>query len=173
MITIALFEPEKPANVGNIIRTCMAFDLKLAIIGNLTFELSDKAFKRAEMDYCIGYEIKRYETIDDFLNAYKNTDGYFISRYSSKVYSDAKLSDKNKDYFFMFGKESTGIPKDVLLKYFDKTLRIPMCANCRSLNLSNCVSIIASECLRQQDFNDLATSEVIKGSDFIQKFNNK
>ena len=172
MITIALFEPEKPANVGNIIRTCMAFDLKLAIIGNLTFELSDKAFRRAEMDYCIGYEIKRYESIDEFLKAHNNDEGYFITRYSSLIYSDANLVDANKNYFFMFGKESTGIPKNVLNDNYERTLRIPMCPNCRSLNLSNCVSIIASECLRQQNFNNLATSEVIKGKDFLKKFCN-
>lgn len=169
MITICLFEPEKPANVGNIIRTCKSFNLKLAIIGKLTFELSDKAFKRAEMDYCIGFKIDRYDSIDDFLLKHEKDDGYFITRYSNKVYSDYDLKDSDKNYFFMFGKESTGLPKDVLKEHFSKTMRIPMCPDCRSLNLSNCVSIIASECLRQQNFNDLATCEVIKGEDFLFK----
>lgn len=171
MITIALFEPEKPANVGNIIRTCMAMDLKLAIIGDLTFQLTDKAFTRAKMDYCNGFDIARFKSIDEFLSAHHKDDGYFVTRYSNKIYSDYNLEDTNKNYFFMFGKESTGLPKKLLLDNFDKTMRIPMAANCRSLNLSNTVSIVASECLRQQNFLSLATSEVIKGEDFLQKFN--
>lgn len=171
MITIALFEPEKPANVGNIIRTCMAMDLRLAIIGELTFQLTDKAFTRAEMDYCIGFDIARFKTIDEFLFSHQKDDGYFVTRYSNKIYSDYKLTDTNKNYFFMFGKESTGLPKKLLFDNFEKTMRIPMAANCRSLNLSNTVSIIASECLRQQNFLSLATSEVIKGEDFLKKVN--
>ena len=85
MNRVVLFEPEKPANVGNIIRTCVAFDLKLTIIGNLTFELSDRSLKRAEMDYAIGFEIERFETIEDFRKVHGKEEGYYVTRYSKNV----------------------------------------------------------------------------------------
>lgn len=173
MNRIVLFEPEKPANVGNIIRTCMAFDLKLTIIGDLTFELSDHSLKRAEMDYAIGFDIERCKTIDEFLSKHKDEEGYYVTRYSKNTYCDFDLKDKKKDRFFMFGRESTGIPKDVLYKNMDKTMRIPMAIDARSLNLSNSVAIVISEVLRQQDFPNLSTSESIKGEDFLIRVNQK
>lgn len=168
MNRIVLFQPEKPANVGNIIRTCMAMDAKLTIIGPLTFELSDKTLKRAEMDYAVGFNIERIDTIEEFLKKHKNEEGYYVTRYSNKVYCDYDLKDTTKDYFFMFGRESTGIPKDVLKEHFDHTMRIPMAINARSLNLSNSVSIVLSDALRQQNFPNLSTVETIKGRDFLK-----
>lgn len=167
MNRIVLFEPEKPANTGNIIRTCMAFDAKLTIIGPLSFSLDDKAFMRAKMDYALNFEIERMDTIDEFLERYKKWEGYFVTRYSKHVYSTNDYSDDTKDYFFMFGRESTGIPYDVLRKHLDRTIRIPMAINARSLNLSDSVSIIISEVKRQQKFSSLAVSETIKGKDFL------
>lgn len=169
MNRIVLFQPEKPANVGNIIRTCMAMDAKLTIIGPLTFELSDKTLRRAEMDYAVGFDIERIDTIEEFLTKHKNEEGYYVTRYSNKVYCDYDLKDTTKDYFFMFGRESTGIPKDVLKEHFDHTMRIPMAINARSLNLSNSVSIVLSDALRQQNFPNLSTIETIKGKDFLKK----
>lgn len=170
MNRIVLFQPEKPANVGNIIRTCMAFNAKLTIIGPLTFELNDKNLRRAEMDYAIGFEIERYDTIDEFLSSHKDEIGFYITRYSENVYSDKCMNEKGKDYFFMFGRESSGIPKEVLKEHLDMTLRIPMAINARSLNLSNSVAIILSEALRQQDFPSLSTIETIKGRDFLKNY---
>ncbi len=170
MNKIVLFEPEKPANTGNIIRTCKAFDSKLTIIGPTSFELTDKAFRRAEMDYCIGFEIERFDTIDEFLKAYPSYEGFYVTRYSKNVYSRMDYSNPAKNRFFMFGRESTGIPKDVLKKHLDHTIRIPMTADSRSLNLANSVSIVLSEALRQQNFFGLATKEEIKGEDFLENY---
>ncbi len=167
MNRIVLFEPEKPANTGNIIRTCMALDAKLTIIGPLSFSLDDKALSRAHMDYAINFEIERFDTIEQFLNKYKNWDGYFVTRYSKNVYSEMDYSDQTKDYFFMFGRESTGIPHNILREHIDKTIRIPMAINARSLNLSDSVSIILSEAKRQQHFSSLSLTETIKGKDFL------
>ena len=169
MVTIVLYRPEKPANVGNIIRTCMAFSMNLCIIGELSFSLSDKAFKRAEMDYCIGFDIERYDTIQEFLLKHKEDEGYFVTRYSNKVYSSFDLKEKNKNFFFMFGRESNGLPKELLKENVDRAMRIPMMPNCRSLNLSNTVAIVASEFLRQNSFLSLSTKECIKGEDFLLK----
>ncbi len=170
MNRIVLFEPEKPANIGNIIRTCMAMDAKLTIIGPLTVSLDEKALRRAEMDYAIGFEIERFDTIDDFLKVHGKEDGYYITRYSEHTYCDFDFSDVGKNHFFMFGRESTGIPKDVLKDHYEKTARIPMAINARSLNLSNSVAIVLSEALRQQDFYSLATTETIKGRDFLKNY---
>lgn len=164
---IVLFEPEKPANVGNIIRTCMAMDAKLTIIGNLTFEISDRNLRRAEMDYAIGFDIERCQSLEEFMTKHPSSEVFYVTRYSAKVYSDYDLSDVKKERFFLFGKESTGIPKDVLREHYDHTMRIPMAIDARSLNLSNSVAIVLSEALRQQNFPNLATTETIKGKDFL------
>lgn len=170
MNKIVLFEPEKPANTGNIIRTCKAFDSPLTIIGPTSFELTDKAFRRAEMDYCIGFEIERFDTIDEFLAHYPGYEGFYVTRYSKNVYSRMNYENPSKNRFFMFGRESTGIPKDVLKAHLDHTIRIPMTADSRSLNLSNSVAIILSEALRQQNYFGLATREEIKGEDFLIQY---
>lgn len=170
MNRVVLFQPEKPANVGNIIRTCMAFDCKLTIIGPLTFSLDDKAFKRAEMDYAIRFDIERIETIEEFLKIHGHEDGYYVTRYSEKTYCDFDFSSVSKNHWFMFGRESTGIPKEVLKQHYEKTMRIPMAIDARSLNLSNSVAIVLSEALRQQDFFNLSTTETIKGKDFLKNF---
>ena len=104
MNRVVLYQPEKPANVGNIIRTCMAFDLKLTIIGPLTFTLDDHALKRAEMDYAIGFEIERFDTFEEFLKAHPNEEGYYVTRYSNKTYSDYDLKDVSNNYPLEFQK---------------------------------------------------------------------
>ncbi len=169
MITIVLYEPEKPANTGNIIRTCQAFDMKLAIVGKPSFEISDKALRRAEMDYAIGFEIEQYPDYDSFLKKHKE-EGYYVTRYSDRTYSNFDFSDPKKDIFLMFGKESTGIPKEILKAHLDRCMRIPMTINSRSLNLSNSVAIVASEVLRQRNFQGLSTVENIKGCDFLKNY---
>ena len=167
MRKIVLFQPEKPANTGNIIRLCMAMDFSLAIIEPISFRLDDKSLKRAGMDYALGFPIERYRDLDTFLKAHASYEGYFVTRYSPNVYSDFDLSDPNRDQFYLFGRESTGLPRQLLEANVRKTMRIPMAINARSLNLSDCVSIIAGEVNRQQDYHGLAVRECIKGKAFV------
>lgn len=164
---IVLFEPEKPGNVGNIIRTCMALNAGLKIIGPLSFDLSDKSLRRAGMDYLIGFPIEFIKDLDEYMNKYGKEDNYFVTRYSKHVYTRMDYSSVLHDHYFMFGRESTGIPHDFLRKHYEKTVRIPMVPEARSLNLSNSVAIVLSEALRQQGFEGLATQEEIKGPDFL------
>ena len=169
MIHIVLYRPEKPLNTGNIMRTCMAIKAKLHIIGPITFSLQEKDLKRAGLDYIETLDYTYYENIEEFNKKVGKTEIFFISRYGDKTYSNEDFSDSVKDYYVMFGRESTGISHDILREHMDHVLRIPMVANARSLNLSNCVAIVAYEILRQQNFLDLATSETIKGEDFLLK----
>lgn len=167
MRKIVLFQPEKPANTGNIIRLCMALDFSLAIVGEPSFDLSEKALKRAAMDYALTLEIERHPTLEAFLRGHANYDGYFVTRYAKKAYCDYDLSNHERNQFYMFGKESTGLPKDLLQNHLDRLMRIPMAIDARSLNLANSVAIIASEVNRQQGFAGLARMETIKGKDFV------
>lgn len=166
MINIVLFQPEKPSNVGNILRTAQATNSFVHIIGPLTFDLSEKSLKRAGMDYIHLERVKIYDCIDEFYMENKDKDIYYISRYSNQVYSNFNFK-KNSDIYFMFGRESSGIPYNILRNNFKKALRIPMEENSRSLNLSNCVSIVVYEALRQNNFYDLSTKETIKGEFFL------
>jgi len=167
MLGIILFRPEKPANLGNIMRTCVATDTKLFVIGPLSFELSDKELRRAGMDYINDLDYKYYDSYDLFLKDFKNKNIFYVTRYSKNCYSTTDYSNVVDDIYFMFGRESTGISHDVLLDNITKTIRIPMVASARSLNLSNSVSIVLFEALRQQKFTGLATREEIKGEDFL------
>ncbi len=166
MLNIVLYEPEKPANTGNIIRTCMCFNMKLHIIGPITFSFEDKYLKRAEMDYVKECDITFYDGYDDFLSrGYKGQFVYF-TRYGLKSF-DKCVFEKDKDIYLLFGKESTGIPKSILKDNLDKAYRLPMKSDARSLNLSNCVAIGAYEALRQVGFDGLSDKEVIKGADWL------
>lgn len=168
MINIVLYEPEIPQNTGNIMRTCMAFRMRLHLIEPLGFSFDDKYLKRSHMDYINEVDYTVYKDYDDFLD--KNRDGQFVffSRYGMQNF-DKCVFDKDKDIYIVFGKESTGIPKSILAGHLSETYRLPMKANARSLNLSNCVAIGAYECLRQVGFDGLSEVEVIKGSDWLLK----
>lgn len=167
MINIVLYRPEKPQNTGNIIRTSMAIGAKLHIIGPITFSIDNNDLKRVSMDYIKDAKIIYYDSIEDFYLKHKKHQIVYITRYANKVYSDYDFSNSALDLYVMFGRESTGIPHEILKENYDKCLRLPMVADARSLNLSNCVAIICYEILRQQKFNNLATSEMIKGEDFL------
>ena len=169
MIHVILYRPEKPLNTGNIMRTCMAVKAKLHIIGPITFSLAEKDLKRAGLDYIESLDYDYYENLEEFNKKHSNINIFYISRYGDKVYSNEDFSDAINDIYVMFGRESTGIPHDILREHMDKVLRLPMVPNARSLNLSNCVAIVVYEILRQQKFTDLATSEAIKGNDFLEK----
>ena len=167
MIYVVLYQPEKPSNVGNIMRTCSATETKLIIIGPLTFKFDDKSLLRAGMDYIDELSFKYYETYEEFKKDFKNKKVYYVTRYSTNVYSNNDYSNVLEDLVFMFGKESSGIPHDILRESYKKTVRIPMVMSARSLNLSNCVALIVYEALRQRKFYSLATREEIKGEDFL------
>ena len=170
MLHIVLFRPEKPQNTGNIMRTCVAIHATLHIIGPITFSIDSKDLKRVGMDYIDDLKMFYYKDLEEFekhvpLDEYV----YFVTRYANTVYSSFDFTDQIKDIYLMFGRESTGIPHDILRAHPNRLLRIPMVPEARSLNLSNCVAIVAYEVLRQQKFNNLSTSESIKGEDFLEK----
>ena len=167
MIHIVLYRPEKPQNTGNIMRTCVAIHACLHIIGPLSFSIDSKDLKRVGMDYIDDLKMFYYPTYEDFLKKYPKQEVYYVTRYADTVYSSFDFSDPVKDIFVMFGRESTGIPHDILREHRNHLLRLPMVPEARSLNLSNCVAIVAYEILRQQKFPNLATSEAIKGEDFL------
>ena len=150
MINIVLYRPEKPQNTGNIMRTCVAIHATLHIIGPLSFSIDSKDLKRVGMDYIDDLKMYFYENYEEFAKKHPNEDVYYITRYSNKVYSTFDFSDPIKDIYVMFGRESTGIPHDILREHPDRLLRLPMVPEARSLNLSNCVAIVAYEILRQQ-----------------------
>ena len=173
MLHIVLYRPEKPLNTGNIIRTCVAIGATLHIIGPISFSIEDKDLKRAGLDYIDRLKLIYYENYEEFDKVHHDNDIYYVTRYANTVYSSFNFKNVIHDYYLMFGRESTGIPHDILRSHPDRLLRIPMLPNTRSLNLSNCVALVAYEALRQQDFYNLSTSESIKGEDFLEKENHK
>ena len=173
MIHIVLYRPEKPQNTGNIMRTCVAIHATLHIIGPLSFSIDSKDLKRVGMDYIDDLKMFFYENYEEFIKQHPNQEVYYVTRYADAVYSSFDFSDPVKDIYVMFGRESTGIPHDILREHPDHLLRLPMVPEARSLNLSNCVAIIVYEILRQQKFPNLATSEAIKGEDFLINENKK
>ena len=161
MLNIVLYEPEKPANTGNIIRTCMCFNMKLHIIGPITFSFEDKYLKRAGLDYWDKLEIEEHDSLEKFLEKYKPEENnmFFASTKATHCYSDVDYT-KYDEVFVLYGKETKGLPEPLLQKYIENTIRIPMRKVLRSLNLSNSVAIITYEILRQINFDGLQeTSE--------------
>ena len=155
-LNIVLVEPEIPQNTGNIARTCAATGSKLHLVKPLGFEISDKYLKRAGLDYWDKLEIEEHISFEKFLEKYKPEENnmYFVTTKGKHVYSEPDYS-KMDEIFVLFGKETKGLPEDVLLKYIDKTIRIPMRPTLRSLNLSNSVAIVVYDIFRQCDFDGL------------------
>lgn len=151
-LNIVLFEPEIPANTGNIGRTCVATGTRLHLIEPLGFVINDKMIKRAGMDYWHDLDVTIYDDYQDFLSKNPNANIYMATTKAKNVYSD--VSYKDGDYI-MFGKESGGIPEEILVEDPDKCVRIPMESDIRSLNLSNSVAVVLYEALRQQGFGGL------------------
>ena len=167
---IVLFEPEIPQNTGNIMRTCVATNTKLHLIKPLGFSLDEAHLKRSAVNYIDKLDYVVYESWQDFLT--HNQDGIFycFTRYGRKPHTSFDYSNKeNKNLYFIFGKESTGIPKEILKEDLNHCLRIPMTSNVRALNVSNSVAIVIYEALRQQDFNDLLREEPHKGKDYLER----
>lgn len=162
MIHIILFHPEIPQNTGNILRTAMATNSFVHIIGPIPFDISNKALQRAGMDYIKDAKFDYYDSYEEFAEKFKDKRIYYVTKYGENVYSRVDLSDPTEDVYVMFGRESTGIDKEILSAHKDTTLRIPMISTARSLNLANSVSIVVYEILRQQNYPNLATFDMIK-----------
>ena len=155
-INIVMVEPEIPQNTGNIARTCAAIGAKLHLVKPLGFEINDKYLKRAGLDYWDKLEIEEHDNLEKFLNKYSPKENYmfFATTKAKHVYSEVDYS-KFDEVFILFGKETKGLPEDLLLKNMSNTIRIPMRETLRSLNLSNSVAIIVYEVLRQKHFEGL------------------
>ena len=152
MINIVLYEPEMPANTGNIGRTCVATDTRLHLIEPLGFMINDKMLKRAGLDSWDKLDVRIYDNFEDFLVKNPGARIYMATTKAARSYTDVQYED---DCYIMFGKESAGIPEEILQKYQDTAIRIPMWGEIRSLNLSNSVAIVLYEALRQNDFMGL------------------
>lgn len=166
MLHIVLYEPEIPQNTGNIMRTCVAFHLHLHLIRPLGFRIDEKSVRRSGMDYMEELQMDLYDDWNDFI-AKNNGEFYYITRYGKKAPDEETFEIKQKDVYLVFGKESTGIPKSILRPNIQRCLRLPMVPDARSLNLSNTVAIVAYEALRQNGFEGLAKTEVLKGEDWL------
>lgn len=168
MINIILYQPEIPSNTGNILRTSAATGSLVHIIGPMQFTLNDESLKRAGMDYIDMDHIFYYESYEDFLKVHGDKKIYYITRYGHKPCDSFDFSDVSEDYYVMFGKESSGIPRELLADNLDRCIRLPMKPNARSLNLSNCVAIVTYEILRQQKYYGLSSDEAIKGDTYLE-----
>ena len=151
-MNIVLLEPEIPNNAGNICRTCCITGSQLHLIKPLGFSVEDKMLKRAGLDYWDDLNVRYYEDFEDFLSKNPNANLYMATTKAKHVYTEVQYE---KDCYVVFGKESSGIPEEILLKYPHTSIRIPMLEGYRSLNLANSVSIIVYEALRQQNFEGL------------------
>lgn len=155
-LNIVLVEPEIPQNTGNIARTCAAIGAKLHLVHPLGFSISEKQVKRAGLDYWDKLDIEEHISFEKFLDKYQpeKNNMFFVTTKGKKVYSNVKYNEFDK-LFLLFGKETRGLPEDILKKYINNTIRIPMKKDLRSLNLSNSVAIVAYEVLRQIEFDNM------------------
>lgn len=152
MVHIVLHEPEIPANTGNIGRTCVATGSVLHLIEPLGFQINDKMLKRSGLDYWDKLEVHRYVNFEEFLEKNPGAKIYMATTKSKQTYTDVSYEE---GCYIMFGKESAGIPEEILMQYKETCVRIPMLDQIRSLNLGNSVAIVCYEALRQQGFKEL------------------
>lgn len=152
MLNIVLFEPEIPANTGNIGRTCVATGTRLHLIEPLGFRLDEKSLKRAGMDYWKDLDVTTYIDFDDFMEKNPNAKIYMATTKAPNVYTDIEYEP---DCYIMFGKESAGIPEEILVHHKEESIRIPMVGDIRSLNLGNSVAVVLYEALRQNHFANM------------------
>ncbi|MFU0788721.1 MAG: tRNA (uridine(34)/cytosine(34)/5-carboxymethylaminomethyluridine(34)-2'-O)-methyltransferase TrmL [Virgibacillus proomii] len=152
---VVLYQPEIPANTGNIARTCLATNATLHLIHPLGFSTDDKMLKRAGLDYWYHVDIREYKSIQSLYETHPKASYYYIENFGKKHYTNFDFSDPDEELFFVFGRETNGIPRDLLTGKEDRCLRIHMSDKVRSLNLSNTAAIIVYEALRQQGFPNL------------------
>ena len=153
-LNVVLFEPEIPQNTGNIGRTCVATGSRLHLIEPLGFQINEKQLRRAGMDYWNDLDVTVYVDFEDFLAKNPECQGklYMATTKAKHVYTDVAFEE---DAYIMFGKESAGIPEEILVEHEENCVRIPMLENIRSLNLSNSVAVVLYEALRQQNFKQM------------------
>ncbi|MBS7020966.1 MAG: tRNA (cytidine(34)-2'-O)-methyltransferase [Firmicutes bacterium] len=168
MIHVVLFEPEIPQNTGNIMRTCVATNTKLHLIKPLGFRLDEQSIKRSGVNYIEYCDYQVYENFEDFKEKNPGT-YYYLTRYGKKPHTSFDYSDGNEPIYFIFGKESTGIPKEILKDDLEHCMRMPMTDHVRALNLSNTVAIMVYEALRQQNYPNLLFEEPFKGADYLEQ----
>lgn len=166
MLNIVLYEPEIPGNTGNIMRTCVATNTKLHLIEPLGFSLDESHLRRSGVNYIDKLDYEVYKNYEEFKSKNKGT-YYYFTRYGHKPHTSFDYSNQDEEIYLIFGKESTGIPKEILREDLDHCMRIPMTSNVRALNLSNCAAIVLYEVLRQQNYRDLLFEEPHKDKDFI------
>lgn len=171
-IEVVLYQPEIPQNTGNIMRTCVALNIKLHLIKPMGFQIDETKLKRSAVDYYdkINYEI--YESFDDFKDKNKGQ-YYYLTRYGKNVYSDINFKSHNNDKtYIVFGSESYGIDRTLLANNLKDTFRIPTSSDVRSINLSNAVAVVAFEAMRQNDFSGLEKLEPnsLKGNDYLNNY---
>ena len=162
-LNIVLHEPEIPDNTGNIGRTCVATGTRLHLIEPLGFRLNEKAIKRAGLDYWEKLDVTTYLNYEEFLEKNPGARIFYASTKAPHVYTDVEYDD---DCYIMFGKESAGIPEEILVNNPDTTVRIPMKGDTRSLNLSNSVAIVLYEALRQQGFRNMTETGHLRNYDW-------
>ncbi len=160
MLNIVLVEPEIPQNCGNIARTCAATGCTLHLIRPLGFDISEKAVRRAGLDYWSMVDVRDYENLGDFFAKNTVTEMWCLSTKAPRSYVEASFHD---GCYLFFGKETKGLPEDFLASHYDECVRIPMRADARSLNLSNAVAITVYEALRQLDFPTLKDFGKMRG----------
>ena len=153
MLNIVLVEPEIPQNCGNIARTCAATRSRLHLVKPLGFDISEKAVRRAGLDYWPMVDLQVYENLDHFFAVNPQPDLWLATTKAPRDYSQARFAP---DCWLMFGKETAGLPEDLRRRYYERCIRIPMLPDARSLNLANSVAILTYEALRQQGFPQLS-----------------
>lgn len=151
-VHVVLYQPEIPANTGNIARTCLATNVVLHLIRPLGFSTEDKMLRRAGLDYWHDVDIRYYDSIDELYERNPTGIYYYIENFGTKHYTDFDFSNENEELFFVFGRETNGIPRELLLGKEEQCLRVHMSDKVRSLNLSNTAAVIVYEALRQQGF---------------------
>lgn len=171
-LNVVLFEPEIPQNTGNIMRTCVGVNAKLHLIKPLGFQLDEKHLRRSAVDYYEYIEYEVYENYNDFLEKNPNANIYYSTRYGHRPLSSFDFKKVEGDIYLMFGKESAGIPYDILANNLDTCYRLPTTDKIRSLNLSNCAAISLYEVLRQLDYEGMSIEEPegYKGANFLDQF---
>jgi len=155
-INIVLVEPEIPQNTGNIARTCSATGAALHLVYPMGFVIDDRKLKRAGLDYWNTLEIYMYDSLDDFMAKHGEDNLWFYTTKASRLYTDA-TPDENGEIYLVFGKETKGLPEELTAAHFERSVRIPMLSEKRSLNLSNTAAIAVYDILRKDGFDGLKT----------------
>lgn len=154
-IHVVMFQPEIPANTGNVSRTCAATNSVLHLIRPLGFSTDDKMLKRAGLDYWQFVDVRYHDSLEELWEKHPDGQFFYITKYGEQYPSDLDVSDVDGDYFFVFGRETKGLPMEVIENNMDRCIRLPQSNLVRSLNVSNTAAIIVYEALRQQGYAGL------------------